>query len=287
LEHGEYAPSAEGGAKGRPDTKYAKWKAHCDSVIHEAFLAWVVREAQAHALDMDVRPWRLLLPTSMEEARAMAADPLPRFLDVCGDYGRAALRMLGPQLGQWTTGRAPDCQWCRHPGGEQGWHLLSCPGRPQHLREPLQAALSAIQQEIYVATSELIREDHRLLASMYKLSWKGQRDSTLADCLFYMGRLIDSYSALARRSDPRVAWGRLNIPPVRLAFTAGFHYSPPAVEASSALFSPLPRLPLLGLLTERGRWPLCPLSWAQAIKKYSVHSSSFLGALARVARTPE
>ena len=199
----EYAPPADfTPSPGRCAPGFKKWRERAWEVVQDKFYAWVLDRRVAEPASS---PWRCFIPETIESMKDTWGSGFYAFLSDYGDHARAGLRLLAPQLGRWAErdGSIPACCWCSSPHGECGAHLLHCPRLPPFLLTHRDRVRDAIRSEVASSARGSDLRDQRILEHLFRLSWPGQTPETLANGLFYIGRLLDAYAATATVQLPR------------------------------------------------------------------------------------
>ncbi len=114
--------------RGTGDAGFRSWKLVTKGWIEEAVAKWAVRVGASLGEHMA----RSHFPEDEQQGRRMIAEGLPKFLRLCGDMGRAGLRMLAGKLGS-TVNPNEKCALCGAPEGANTQHLLQCKALPPDL----------------------------------------------------------------------------------------------------------------------------------------------------------
>jgi hypothetical protein len=191
LENPEYAldeeapPNKQGGL--------AAWARECRERVNLAIAQWAVEEGNKRRRD---DPLRYHFPPTIAQALVAISQGLPPFLKLCGDMGRAGLRLLAPRLGSAVDPeeRCPLCQ----TGAMTVAHLLDCSHLPQGIKELRTWAIAArtkrIREQLGTTPREWRSEGYitRLrIRDELAMQWPGMTPSDLADHLWWASHAID------------------------------------------------------------------------------------------------
>jgi hypothetical protein len=204
--------------------------------VHQALAQWAVAEGRRRK---QTDPLRHHFPSTSTQAEAAIRQGLPPFLRLCGDMGRAGLRLLAPRLGS-AVDPQETCVLCNTETMTPA-HLLNCAALPLDIKLLRAWAIVArtrrIKEKLGVTPWTRLGEGY--LPPMRRrhelaMEWEGMSSSDLADHLWWVGRALDlACSRWKQRFPPSERTGLKAPPLVRLAGEKYNMYHPGAYRSSS------------------------------------------------------
>jgi hypothetical protein len=192
LAEAEYTPGEK--EQATKSEALRNWKRTCRAAMAARVAEWAVAERAQLPQDS---PLQAHFPQDVASALGAIKKGLPDFLKLCGDLGRAGLRLLAPSFSSAIPPTSA-CTLCGADGQAHPAHLLVCPHLPAQLRELRQQAEEHRKHESTAAMrrrrgkSQQLNPDEPCKDSALSLSWPGLRQETLASHLWWIGHAIDA-----------------------------------------------------------------------------------------------
>lgn len=168
---------------------YKKWVGDTHARIVEA---WCERVARSREELPRTSLLRRHLPSTAEEG-VKEHLKVPPFL-LCGDLGRAGLRLLAPTMGH--TEDPKECGLCHQSRGTSlPAHLAVCPGVPESLGAARDVVLAQCYAEAVGGPTRRLGPDRRPmhLDCVSRMQWEGMSFASLRELLWVYARIFDYY----------------------------------------------------------------------------------------------